>query len=72
MTLGEWMMRAELDDTAVAVSLGVNRSTVNRVRRGVMPASGRFIAKCIAVSGGAIDANSFFADAAGDGKAAVG
>ncbi len=60
MTLAEWMTKHGVKDRAMAERLGVDRSTVSRVRRAKQIPSSNLIAAIAEASGGAVQPNSFF------------
>ena len=64
MTLAEWMTRNGLGDQDVAERVGVDRTTISRVRRGKGTPSGALVAALLKLSGGKIDAASFFTERA--------
>lgn len=61
MTFAEWMAAEEVSDEAMAAALGVDRSTISRVRRGTMLPSSALIARLVQYSGNKIDPATFFA-----------
>lgn len=60
MMLAEWMEANEVSDEALAADLGIDRSTVSRVRRAKLLPSSTLIAQLVQRSGGAIDPRTFF------------
>lgn len=60
MTLAEWMARHGVDDDSLAEMLGVDRSTVSRIRRGKQIPSKDTMAAIVGVTGGDVEPNAFF------------
>ena len=60
MTLAEWMDRHGISDEQLAAELGIDRSTVSRVRRATYRPSASQIALFVKASGGKVDARTFF------------
>lgn len=66
MTLAEYLKKNAIRDEDFAAKIGVNRSTVNRLRRGAngqLP-SRETIARIADATGGAVTANDFWLAAA--------
>jgi DNA-binding transcriptional regulator YdaS (Cro superfamily) len=60
MTLGEWMTLHGYNDERMAELIGVNQSTVNRIRNGVQKPSGQTIVRVEEVTKGQVNAADFF------------
>ena len=60
MTLAEWMEANEVSDEQLAETLGLDRSTVSRIRRAKWVPSSSTIAAIVKASGGKVEAGSFF------------
>lgn len=63
MTLTQYLEREGLTDAQFADKIGVERSTVTRLRAGQMPSSKTLLA-IIEITGGEVTANDFFVRAA--------
>ena len=63
MTLKHYMELKALGDTAFAALVGVNQSTVYRVRKGLQRPSWRLLDKISSETKGAVTANDFLARA---------
>jgi DNA-binding transcriptional regulator YdaS (Cro superfamily) len=60
MRLDEWMALHGYNDERMAELIGVNQSTVNRIRNGVQKPSGETIVKVEEATNGAVSAKDFF------------
>lgn len=64
-TLDEWMTAHQVRDEDLADRIGWSRSIVNRVRKGKLDATTKFIEAVIVETKGEVTANSFFRRALG-------
>lgn len=64
MGLAEWMSSADLTDQKLAELVGVDRSTITRVRRGDTRPSWELAAKIKEASSGVVTADDFLPEAA--------
>lgn len=61
MTLDEYMRKHELSDAEMGARLGgIHRTTVSKVRRGIIGPSARFLARIAEATDGQVTANDFF------------
>jgi DNA-binding transcriptional regulator YdaS (Cro superfamily) len=60
MRLDEWMALHGYNDERMAELIGVNQSTVNRIRNGVQKPSGETIVKVEEATKGQVSAKDFF------------
>lgn len=62
MKLSDYMAGEEIDDQALAEQLGVDRSTIFRVRKGTHKPSPTLMAEIAKLTGGAVLPNDYFDD----------
>ena len=60
MTLAQWMAANGVSDDQAAAQLGIDRSSVSRLRRGKHAPSWRLLPLIVAMTNGAVTAESFF------------
>jgi DNA-binding transcriptional regulator YdaS (Cro superfamily) len=60
MKLHDWMALHGYDDIKMAKLVGVNQSTINRIRNGVNKPSGQTIVRVEQVTKGQVSATDFF------------
>jgi DNA-binding XRE family transcriptional regulator len=61
MKLEEWMREQDVDDDGLAAQLGVDRTTVSRIRRGRQKPSWDLVGRIVTTTGGAVKADDFLA-----------
>ena len=61
--LARWMAMRGFDDDAVSAMLGIDRTSVSRLRRGKQRPSWELLPRIIEITGGAVTAEDFFEDA---------
>lgn len=65
MKLNDWMSAEGLTDEGAAALVGVDRTTVSRIRRGLTQPSWELAATFKVVSGGVVTADDFLPEVAG-------
>jgi DNA-binding transcriptional regulator YdaS (Cro superfamily) len=60
MKMHEWMALHGYDDRKMAELIGVNQSTINRIRNGIQKPSGQTIVRIERATSGAVNAADFF------------